>query len=65
MVAAGFLDGSILLIGISDEKVVPVNLGSKKPIGEITALQFNKEGSLLNIGTDDGYIILIDLSEKK
>ncbi|MBI0066533.1 WD40 repeat domain-containing protein [Commensalibacter sp. M0134] len=64
MVAAGFLDGSILLIGISDEKVIPVNLGSKKSIGEITALQFNEEGSLLNIGTDDGYIILIDLSEK-
>ncbi len=65
MVAAGFLDGSILLIGITDEKVIPINLGSKKSIGEITALQFNKVGSLLIIGTETGYIILIDLAEKK
>lgn len=64
MVAAGFLDGSLLLIGIGDEKVIPINLGSKKAIGEITALKFNEKGNYLNVGTETGNIIIINLSEK-
>lgn len=62
MVAAGFLDGSVLLISVSDEKVIPVCLGSQQPVGEISALCFNRQGSLLCFGTETGTVSLIDLS---
>lgn len=64
MVAAGFLDGSVLLISIEDEKVIPVCLGSQKSMGEITALHFNRQGSLLCFGTEDGTMVVIDLATK-
>lgn len=65
MLAAGFLDGSVLLISRADEKVIPICLGSQKPIGEITALHFNRQGTLLCFGTEEGTIGIVDLSVEK
>lgn len=62
LLAAGFIDGSILLISPDGEKVLPIVLGQDKAFGAITALNFDPSGSLLCFGTEQGVIGLIDLA---
>ncbi|EUK19299.1 WD40 repeat domain-containing protein [Commensalibacter papalotli (ex Servin-Garciduenas et al. 2014)] len=62
LLAAGFIDGSILLISPDGEKVLPITLGQDKDFGSITALNFDMAGSLLFFGTEKGVIGLVDLS---
>lgn len=62
LLAAGFIDGSVLLISPDGEKILPVTLGQDKDFGSITALNFDAKGSLLCFGTEKGTIGVIDLS---
>ncbi|CAI3959612.1 WD40 repeat (WD40) (PDB:3UVN) [Commensalibacter communis] len=62
LLAAGFIDGSVLLISPDGEKVLPISLGQDKAFGAITALNFNNSGDILCFGTEKGIIGLIDLA---
>ncbi|MDI2112150.1 WD40 repeat domain-containing protein [Commensalibacter nepenthis] len=62
LLAAGFIDGSVLLISPDGEKVLPITLGQDKDFGAITALNFNSSGDILCFGTEKGVIGVIDLA---
>ncbi|MGL4686556.1 MAG: WD40 repeat domain-containing protein [Commensalibacter sp.] len=62
MLAAGFLDGSVLLVDTDAKKVLPVCFGNQQSHGSITALSFSPAGDLLSFGTENGTIAVLDLS---
>ncbi|MDI2091579.1 WD40 repeat domain-containing protein [Commensalibacter oyaizuii] len=62
LLAAGFLDGSVLFISPDGEKVLPISLGQEKDFGEVTAISFDLSGSLFCFGTEKGIIAVIDLT---
>jgi WD40 repeat protein len=59
IVAAGFADGSVLLIEYSSERVLPVRMAGN---GEVTALTFSNDGTILAWGTEGGIAGVADLS---
>lgn len=59
VVAAGFNDGSVLLLDVNKEKVLPV-CGPGR--GAVSALAWDATGARLAIGTESGFSALIDLS---
>ncbi len=58
VVAAGYADGTILLVRIDDGAEV---LGKKPGTGPVTALAWNATGTMLAWGTEDGEAGVIDL----
>ncbi|MDG6094025.1 WD40 repeat domain-containing protein [Acetobacter sp. AN02] len=59
VLAAGFADGSILLIEYTSERVLPVRMAGN---GSISALAFNGNGAALAWGTEEGAVGAADLS---
>ncbi|QEO16688.1 WD40 repeat domain-containing protein [Acetobacter vaccinii] len=59
VVAAGFANGTVLLLEPSTHRVLPV---STSAIGAITALAYSPDGCLLGYGTEDGVIGVVDLA---
>ncbi|MCG4256249.1 WD40 repeat domain-containing protein [Acetobacter senegalensis] len=59
VVAAGFADGTVLMIEPATERVLPVSLGGNGPI---SALAYSADGCMLGFGTEEGLIGLVDLA---
>ncbi len=61
MLAAGFADGSLLLIDVPSERILPV---SGQGGGAISALAWSGDGAWLAYGTENGFAAVIDLSKR-
>ncbi|KXV15443.1 hypothetical protein AD933_08730 [Acetobacter malorum] len=59
ILAAGFADGSVIMIEPESQRVLPVCLNGGSAI---SALSYSSDGCLLGFGTEDGLIGLVDLS---
>lgn len=59
ILAAGFADGSVIMIEPESQRVLPVCLNGTSAI---SALAYSPDGCLLGFGTEDGLIGLVDLS---
>ncbi|OUI96578.1 hypothetical protein HK13_12975 [Acetobacter indonesiensis] len=59
VVAAGFADGTVLLIETPTQRVLPVSLGGNGPV---SALAYSADGCMLGFGTEEGLIGLVDLA---
>lgn len=59
VIAAGFADGTVLMIEHGNERVLPV---CKAGGGTVTALAFSADGCTLGYGTEDGRIGMVDLA---
>jgi WD40 repeat protein len=58
-VAAGFANGTVVMMEPTTQRVLPVSLGQA---GAVTALAYSPDGCTLGFGTEDGVIGLLDLS---
>ena len=61
VVAAGFADGSVLMIDIETRRVLPVSLGQG---GAVTALAYSPDGCILGFGTEEGLIGAVTLASE-
>lgn len=59
VVAAGFVDGTVLMIEPATQRVLPVVLDGS---GSISALAYSADGCTLGFGTEEGLIGLVDLA---
>lgn len=59
VLAAGFADGTVLMIETTTQRVLPVVLGGN---GSISALAYSADGCMLGFGTEEGLIGLVDLA---
>lgn len=59
VVAAGFANGTVVMMEPATQRVLPVSLGHA---GAITALAYSPDGCTLGFGTEDGVIGLLDLA---
>jgi anaphase-promoting complex subunit 4/WD40 domain-containing protein len=59
IVAAGYADGSVLIVRLEDGAEI---LARKPGAGPVTALRWNAKGTLLAFGTEDGEAGVIDLA---
>lgn len=59
VVAAGFADGTVVMMEPSTQRVLPVSLGKA---GAITALAYSPDGCTLGFGTEEGVIGVVDLA---
>lgn len=59
VVAAGFANGTVVMMEPTTQRVLPVSLGQA---GAVTALAYSPDGCTLGFGTEDGVIGLLDLS---
>lgn len=61
IVAGGFADGSVVLVDVGTERILPV----KGPgDGAVSAIAWNRDGSALAFGTEDGYAAVVDLGRR-
>ncbi|HQT65436.1 MAG: hypothetical protein B7Z75_12655 [Acidocella sp. 20-57-95] len=60
VVAVGFDDGSVIVVDILKEKILPVCAPGR---GAVTALSWNPTGSHLALGTEAGFAALVDFSK--
>ena len=60
VVAAGFSDGTVLLIETESQRVLPVTTTGKH--GAVTTLAYSADGCLLGFGTEGGQIGIVNLS---
>ena len=62
VVAAGYSDGLVLVVDIERQRVLPVAAPGR---GAISALGWSDDGALLGVGTETGFVALIDFSIKE
>ena len=61
MVAAGFADGLVVLADIGTERVLPVAAPGR---GAISALAWSSDGTHLAIGSETGFVALVDFTKR-
>ncbi len=61
IVAAGYADGSVVLVEIASQRVLPVKPASDGPV---SALAWGGNGGWLAIGTEKGFGAIVDLSSR-
>ncbi len=61
VVAAGFVDGLVVLADIASERILPVAAPGHGPV---SALAWSGDGSRLAFGTETGFAALVDLSKR-
>lgn len=61
MVAAGFEDGLVLLADINTGRVIPIAPPGQ---GGVSALAWNPSGSHLALGTESGFVAILDLTAR-
>ena len=61
MVAGGFADGLVVLAEVNSSRILPIAPPGRGPV---SALAWNPDGSQLAIGTEQGFVALIDLSKR-
>jgi len=59
--AAGFDDGLVVMADIAREKILPVAAPGR---GAVSAMAWNRSGSHLAFGTEDGFAAIVDFSVK-
>ncbi|MBO1323620.1 WD40 repeat domain-containing protein [Acetobacter sp. TBRC 12305] len=59
VLAAGFADGTVLMLEPASQRVLPICLAQN---GAVTALAYSPDGCMLGFGTEDGTIGLVDLA---
>ncbi len=60
-VAAGYGDGTVILVDITSARVLPVAPAGR---GSVTCLAWRPDGAALAIGTDTGFAAIVDLSRR-
>ncbi|MDD2876695.1 MAG: WD40 repeat domain-containing protein [Acidiphilium sp.] len=59
VVAAGYADGSVVVVDIARERVLPIAAAGR---GAISALAWSPDGALLGFGSETGFLALVDFS---
>jgi len=61
IVAAGYVDGTVVMADVTGERVLQVKAPGE---GEVTALTWNPQGTLLAFGTEHGRAGIVDLAAR-
>ncbi len=62
MVAAGFSDGTVVVVDVGSGRVLPI--AGPGPRGPLSGLAWARDGSGLAFGTESGFAALVDLSQR-
>ena len=61
VVAGGYADGTVVLVDVATERVLPVSAPAHGPV---SALAWSPDGSALAYGTETGFAAVVDLSRR-